>query len=151
MAKNVINCKTPVGNFFMIMSDDVVIKSGFGNSGVNLTELHEHPYKELIEQYFEGKIKSLNKIKYSQSSTDFTNKVWRVISQIPYGKTISYKELAKKAGNPKAVRASASACGKNNIALIIPCHRIIRTDGSIGEYLYSPKIKQYLLRLEVSK
>jgi methylated-DNA-[protein]-cysteine S-methyltransferase len=151
MTKKVINCKTPIGNFFMILEEDIVIKSGFGKSKYNLPEINNHPYKKIIDQYFAGKIKTLSKIKYTQSSTEFTNKVWNAISQIPYGKTISYKDLAKNADKPKAIRASASACGKNKIALIIPCHRVVRSDGTIGEYLYSPKIKQFLLKFEASQ
>lgn len=148
MNKKVINCNTPVGNFFMVVKDNKVIKSGFGNCNEILEILDRHMYKNLVSDYFNGDPKALDKINYEQSSTDFTNCVWKTISKIPYGQAINYKQLGKLAGKPKAIRAAASACGRNNIALIVPCHRIVRSDGTIGEYLYSPKIKEFLLNLE---
>ncbi len=151
MIKKVINCDTPVGNFFMVIKDNKVINTGFGNCNESLEQIESHLYKNLVTDYFNGDPKALNKIKYEQSSTDFTNCVWKTISKIPYGQTINYKRLAKLVGKPKAIRASASACGRNNIALIVPCHRIVKSDGGIGEYLYGSKIKEFLLNLEKSQ
>ena len=66
--------------------------------------------------------------------TEFQIKVWKAISNIPKGKTLTYKELAKIIGKPKATRAIANACGKNPFPIKIPCHRVIRSDGNIGGY-----------------
>lgn len=66
--------------------------------------------------------------------TDFQKKVWRALLEIPKGKTITYKELAKKINKPKAIRAVANAVGANPITIKIPCHRVIRSDGSLGGY-----------------
>ena len=66
--------------------------------------------------------------------TEFQKKVWRALTQIPRGKTITYKELAKKVGRPKAVRAVANAVGANPCAPYIPCHRVVRSDGTLGGY-----------------
>ena len=66
--------------------------------------------------------------------TEFQKKVWAVLCRIPKGKTITYKELAKKVGRPKAVRAVANAVGANPLAPRIPCHRVVRSDGSLGGY-----------------
>ena len=66
--------------------------------------------------------------------TEFQIKVWKAIGNIPKGKTLTYKELAKTIGKPKAARAIANACGKNPYPIKIPCHRVIRSDGSIGGY-----------------
>ncbi|OGI65289.1 6-O-methylguanine DNA methyltransferase [Candidatus Nomurabacteria bacterium RIFCSPLOWO2_01_FULL_39_18] len=66
--------------------------------------------------------------------TAFQKKVWREICKIPKGKTITYQELAKKIGKPKAVRAVGNAVGANPLAVIIPCHRVVRSDGSLGGY-----------------
>ena len=66
--------------------------------------------------------------------TDFQKKVWLEITKIPIGKTITYKELAKRIGNPNAYRAVANACAKNPLLEIIPCHRVIREDGKMGGY-----------------
>ena len=70
----------------------------------------------------------------NMKGTDFQKMVWLEITKIPKGKTITYKELAMKIGKPKAYRAVANACAKNPLLEIIPCHRVIRTDGSIGGY-----------------
>ena len=68
------------------------------------------------------------------SGTDFQKDVWRALTKIPCGKTVTYQQLAIMAGHPTAVRAVANAVGKNPMAPMIPCHRVIRTDGSIGGY-----------------
>ncbi len=73
---------------------------------------------------------NINKLK----GTDFQKKVWKSLLQIPKGKTITYKELAKKINKPKAIRAVANAVGANPVTIKIPCHRVIRSDGSIGGY-----------------
>ncbi|MDA9611257.1 MGMT family protein [Gammaproteobacteria bacterium] len=67
-------------------------------------------------------------------ATDFQKKVWKEIDKIPYGKTVTYKEIAKKIGKPNASRAVANACGKNPAPIIRPCHRVIRSNGEIGGY-----------------
>lgn len=79
--------------------------------------------------------------------TEF-QKVWAELLKIPYGKTISYKELALRIKNPKAVRAVGTANGKNPICLLIPCHRVIAYDGKLGGYSAGIKIKESLLSLE---
>ena len=71
-----------------------------------------------------------------------------MLSDIPYGKTISYKELADLAGSPGGVRATGTACGKNKLVLLIPCYRVLRSDGAVGDYLYGAEIKESLLRHE---
>ena len=82
--------------------------------------------------------------------TNFQKKVWNEITKIPKGKTITYKELAIKIGKPKAYRAVANACAKNPLLEIIPCHRVIRSDGSLGGFsgLGGIKLKKKLLKLE---
>ena len=80
--------------------------------------------------------------------TDFQIQVWQALAQIPYGQTISYTDIAKKIKNPKAVRAVGSANGKNPLAIIVPCHRVISADGTLGGYAGGLKIKTALLNLE---
>jgi methylated-DNA-[protein]-cysteine S-methyltransferase len=82
------------------------------------------------------------------SGTPFQQKVWRQIAKIPRGETRSYAWLAKMTGRPKAVRAAANACGANPIPLIIPCHRVIKSDGTIGGFSGPLRLKKRLLRLE---
>jgi len=82
--------------------------------------------------------------------TEFQQKVWTAISKIPKGKTLTYKELAIKIGKPRAVRAVGNAVGANPLPITIPCHRVIKTDGSLGGYSGKGgvKTKQKLLRKE---
>lgn len=80
--------------------------------------------------------------------TEFQKKVWRALTQIPRGKTITYKELAKKVGRPKAVRAVANAVGANPCAPYIPCHRVVRSDGTLGGYSGRGGIKTKIKLLE---
>lgn len=75
----------------------------------------------------------------------FFVKVWQVMQRVPWGETWSYQELAKRAGRPKAVRAAASACARNPIWILVPCHRIISSDGSLGGYGGGLHVKQALL------
>lgn len=83
-----------------------------------------------------------------QWGTAFERRVWQEIHRIPVGKTISYSDLALRAGNPKAVRAVGTACGKNPIPLVIPCHRVLAKDGGLGGFTWGVDVKQKLLALE---
>jgi len=83
--------------------------------------------------------------------TAFQERVWQELRKIPAGETRSYSEIAAAAGNPKAVRAAGSANGANNVAVLIPCHRVVRSDGSVGGYAYGSEIKSELLRREATK
>lgn len=80
--------------------------------------------------------------------TDFQQKVWQVLKSIPVGQTLSYRELAQQIGAPAAVRAVANACGANRHAIIVPCHRVLRGDGSISGYRWGSTRKKQLLSLE---
>jgi len=100
-----------------------------------------------LDEYFAGKRKTFD-VKTAFARTSFQNKVWCELLKIPYGKTISYADLAKAAGNPKAYRAAGSANGKNPIAIIIPCHRVIASNGGLGGYAYGLEAKKQLLDLE---
>lgn len=80
--------------------------------------------------------------------TAFQQQVWQALRQIPYGETLSYSELADKLGMPSAVRAVASACGANQVALVIPCHRVVRKNGDLSGYRWGIARKRQLLALE---
>ncbi len=158
---NLIKVPTPVGKFYMILEGETVIASGFGTlealeerlsesiGKLNLTDLgSKHPYYKHVKAYFAGDMEALNGIEAKQSGTDFYHKVWAAISEVKPGKTIYYKDLAKKSGHELAVRAIGSVCGKNNLILLVPCHRIIKADGTFGNYYYGPKIREFLLAHE---
>lgn len=82
--------------------------------------------------------------------TDFQTRVWKLLLSVREGEVVSYTELARRLGEPKAVRAVASACGRNRIAVLIPCHRVLRSDGSLGGYRWGLERKQQLLDRERS-
>ena len=80
--------------------------------------------------------------------TAFQQRVWRALQEIPVGETISYAEVARRIGSPKAVRAVASACAENRLAVAIPCHRVVRMDGSLSGYAWGVERKRILLDRE---
>lgn len=100
-----------------------------------------------LKQYFKGERKEFNLI-LSPNGTDFQKRVWKELQKIPYGKTVSYQQIANQLGNPKVIRAAASANGKNPIPIIIPCHRVIGSDGSLTGYAGGLHRKKLLLDLE---
>jgi len=105
------------------------------------------PYMSKISQVVEGHLDA-SKIPLDLYGTPFQKKVWSTLLRVPWGKTLSYQELARKVGKPRAVRAVANACARNPIAFVVPCHRILRSDGSLGGYYWGPSRKQQLLRRE---
>ena len=102
-----------------------------------------------LTAYFQGSLQNFS-VPLDQSGTPFQLRVWRELSKIPFGKTVAYKDIAKKINNSKAVRAVGSANGKNPIAIIVPCHRVIATGGGLGGYAGGLQLKSKLLRLEQS-
>jgi methylated-DNA-[protein]-cysteine S-methyltransferase len=103
--------------------------------------------KVQLNAYFEGKLKAFT-VALSLEGTEFQKKVWNELLKIPFGKTISYLDLAKKLGDEKCIRAAASANGKNPVAIIIPCHRVIGTDGKLVGYAGKLWRKKRLLEIE---
>lgn len=100
-----------------------------------------------IQEYFQGARKQFS-FEINPKGTDFQQKVWRELLQIPFGKTVSYMDITKKLGDVKAVRAVASANGKNPLWIVIPCHRVIGTNGSLTGYAGGLWRKKWLLEHE---
>jgi len=100
-----------------------------------------------LQQYFEGARESFD-IPLLFVGTDFQKRVWQALREIPFGKTLSYLELSKRLNNEKAIRAVASANGANAISIIIPCHRILGSDGSLVGYAGGLRTKMKLLSFE---
>ena len=100
-----------------------------------------------LDEYFDGKRK-IFKLPLKQHGTIFQQKVWSQLMQIPYGRTISYIKLAQDLGDVKAIRAAASANGKNNLPIVVPCHRVIGKDGTLTGYGGGLPIKKWLLEHE---
>ncbi len=100
-----------------------------------------------LKEYFGGRRQKFS-VAISPQGTDFQRIIWREMLRVPYGKTISYSELSKRIGKPKAMRATGSACGRNPIVILIPCHRIIASGSGIGGYSGGLEKKRWLLEHE---
>jgi AraC family transcriptional regulator of adaptative response/methylated-DNA-[protein]-cysteine methyltransferase len=100
-----------------------------------------------VDEFLAGK-RAEGSIPLDLHGTPFQRRVWKVMQQVPRGQTCSYRELARRAGKPRAVRAVANACASNPVALLVPCHRIVRSDGGLGGYYWGLKKKKQLLRLD---
>jgi methylated-DNA-[protein]-cysteine S-methyltransferase len=101
-----------------------------------------------LDLYFEGRLTEFELPLDWQLSRDFRRRALRAIDRIPYGKTRSYTEIARSAGNERAVRAAGTACGANPIPIVVPCHRVLRTGGALGGYGGGLPMKEALLKLE---
>ncbi|SKB34315.1 methylated-DNA-[protein]-cysteine S-methyltransferase [Salegentibacter salinarum] len=102
---------------------------------------------EQLDDYFKGNLEEFN-LKLNPKGTHFQQKIWKALSEIPFGKTCSYLELSRKLGDEKAIRAVASANGKNPLWVVIPCHRVIGSNGSLTGYAGGLHRKQWLLNHE---
>ena len=145
--------QSPVGIIKIAANEHVVTEISFvdnqdevihGEPGV--CEVIHQCTEELIE-YFNGKRKSFT-VPVNQDGTAFQKKVWGELLQIPFGKTVSYLDLSKSIGDPKATRAVAAANSKNRIMILVPCHRIIGSDKSLTGYAGGLQRKKWLLQHE---
>ena len=102
-----------------------------------------------LSEYLRGERKKFD-IPFRMRGTEFQIQVWKVLQNIPYGETRSYKQIAEAIGNPKAVRAIGMANNRNPLLIVIPCHRVIGKDGSLVGYGEGIEMKEFLLRLEKS-
>lgn len=123
-----------------------VAQSGNEPDGLSASSILQDTVRQLGE-YFAGQRTSFN-LPLQQPGTPFQQTVWSQLLHIPYGETISYQTLAARSGNPKACRAAGSANGKNNIFIIVPCHRVVQSSGQTGGYAYGTEMKDFLLKLE---
>lgn len=141
--------KTPLG-IAKIMGDEmgisVISVSDEGEITKKIPEVLQDSIFQL-QDYFEGKRIDFT-FKLNPSGTEFQQKVWKGLLEIPFGKTMSYLELSKKLGDVKAIRAVASANGKNPLWIVVPCHRVIGTDGSLTGYAGGLWRKKWLLEHE---
>ena len=117
-----------------------------GKSSFEETPLIKRAYSQLVE-YFGGKRESFD-LPLKTGGTKFQSSCWRKFVEIPYGETRSYKEIAEAVGSPKACRAVGMAANRNPIGIVIPCHRIVGSDGSLVGFGGGLSVKEYLLALE---
>ena len=103
---------------------------------------------DLLDSYFGGDLNALKTIKTLQPGGEFSQAAWKAIRRVRGGEVATYSELAEMIGRPRAMRAAGTDCGKNKVAIIIPCHRIVKSDGTIGNYGYGIATKKKLLAHE---
>jgi methylated-DNA-[protein]-cysteine S-methyltransferase len=129
----------------MVFQDEPRTQSN-ENSAMEMPALVVQAIEQLI-QYFQGQRRVFD-LPLHQQGTEFQQKVWHELINIPYGKTVSYLELSRRLGDPKSIRAAASANGKNNICIVVPCHRVIGSNKDLIGYSGGLWRKKWLLALE---
>jgi methylated-DNA-[protein]-cysteine S-methyltransferase len=153
--------KTPIGTLALIARDQILLAAGFtthdelipglsqADQDSEFKKVNSLPViSDLLSDYFDGELLALDGIKVDQPGEKFSQSAWKNMRKVAPGKVISYAELAKKSGSPDAVRAAGSACARNLIAVVVPCHRIVKTGGALGNYAYGLEYKDWLLRHE---
>ncbi|MGN6558184.1 MAG: methylated-DNA--[protein]-cysteine S-methyltransferase [Solirubrobacterales bacterium] len=154
---------SPFGTLLLAKTQQGLVRVGLPNQDADelLVDLAERVSPRVLEApgeldetrreldlYFEGKLERFDLPLDWRLSGGFRQRVLRAINRIPYGQTRSYTEMARKAGNERAVRAAGTACGSNPIPLVVPCHRVLRTGGALGGYGGGLPMKEALLELE---
>jgi methylated-DNA-[protein]-cysteine S-methyltransferase len=141
---------SPVGELLLTAEDGALTGVWFAGShqpsGPQDDQALQSARKQL-QAYFVGSLRDFD-LPLAPRGTPFQHRVWQEIGRIPYGSTVSYGELARRLGAPRAVRAAAGATGRNPLAIVIPCHRVIGADGSLTGYGGGLERKRLLLRLE---
>jgi methylated-DNA-[protein]-cysteine S-methyltransferase len=147
---------TPIGRLTLVASSKGLQHVTFGAKKLSTAKSvsskandHLTQTERQLREYFAGKRKKFS-IKLDISGTEFQESVWYALNKIGYGKTVSYAQQAKLVRKPKAFRAVGSANGKNPVAIILPCHRVIASNGTLGGYGGGLSIKRKLLALETS-
>lgn len=153
--------KSPIGVINLIAADQILLGLNLSSIKALKDGLDEADYSrgfrevskieaisDLLNDYFAGDIEAINGISVRQPGAQFSQDAWKAMRKVKAGKTLSYADLADRAGSAAAVRAAGSACAKNAIALVVPCHRIVKTGGALGNYAYGLNKKEWLLHHE---
>jgi methylated-DNA-[protein]-cysteine S-methyltransferase len=142
--------ESPIGSLYLIFSGRFLAGISFKKPLHIAFKRGSAPkrFREELTSYFQGSKENFSQeIKFLRG-TDFERKVWSLLREIPFGETRTYKWIAEKVGNPLATRAVGQALSKNPIPIVLPCHRVIESKGSIGGYSSGVNIKRRLLELE---
>jgi methylated-DNA-[protein]-cysteine S-methyltransferase len=159
--------RTPIGPFGIVARGETVVASGWTRD-VDLLLANVHPSLRPLDgdvtgkrdlgpltraavAYHEGDLGAIDDIVVQQRSGPFLEHAWDVLRTVPAGAPVTYAELAAKSGRPDAVRAAASACARNAVALFVPCHRVVRTGGGLGGFRWGLEAKAWLLDHEASQ
>jgi len=145
---------SPFGPITLVASDAALVRLEFGTSvpriaGTEIIANSEKTsvYERQLNEYLAGKRRYFD-LRLDLRGTEFQRLCWQALFRIPYGETRSYAELARMVGRPRACRAVGAANGSNPIAIIVPCHRVIASDGTLGGYGGGLPAKRWLLELE---
>lgn len=148
---------TPLGPLAIVVDEsDRVVASGFASPERLLGDSRDLPpptrasappeaVRALVEAYLAGDLDALARVRLRIPGDGFRRAAWEALHAVPAGRTVSYAELAELAGSPAASRAAGTACARNRLAPFVPCHRVIRSDGSLGRYGYGLGAKRWLL------
>jgi methylated-DNA-[protein]-cysteine S-methyltransferase len=148
---------TPAGDLTLLARDGILIAAGFADLATMAARIDDEevvlqkslgPLSDAMTAYVAGDVHAIDDLPVEQPGGEFFQACWKVMREVPAGETITYAELAERAGRPKAVRAAGSACARNLIAPIVPCHRVRRTGEALGGYYYGLTTKQWLLEHE---
>ena len=156
---------SPIGEILMLADDGQLCYLDFVGNDARLEKMLTARYAEFsltseagllglrtrLEGYFAGRWDAFDGLELRTGGTDFQRKVWRCLRQIPPGRTLSYRQLAGDIHRPRAIRAAAGANARNPIAIVIPCHRVIAADGSLGGYAGGVHRKSWLLAHEQAR
>jgi len=152
--RNHLVIASPVGKLRLVASEKGLVAIGVRSNTAQVETSQNasaqailKKTKQQLDQYFAGKRTSFD-VALDLVGTEFQVKAWRALCRIPFGKTISYGQQAANIKKPKAFRAVGSANGKNPIPIIVPCHRVVASDGTLGGYSLGLKMKKQLLALE---
>jgi len=147
---NIVYYQTPVGVARIIAEEDFISSISISDEAIEVTHTNNPVLQKAIEQldeYFAGDRKIFD-FPIKQKGTPFQQEVWQQLLKIDYGTTISYGQQSKLMNNPLGIRAIAAANGKNHLWIVVPCHRVIGTDGSLTGYAGGLWRKQWLLEHE---
>ena len=141
--------KSPIGNLRIVVDENSLVALDFNEDEKKQSDEHRYikEVKKKIDEYFKG-TRELFDLNIKINGTDFQNKVWNELTKIPYGETISYKELAARIGNDKACRAVGNANNKNKISIVIPCHRVVGSNKKLVGYAGGLEKKEWLINHE---
>ena len=153
--------KTPIGNLNLIADEHVLLGANLSNistlkAGLDIADQNREVkvvksipiISDLIADYFDGDISAINGILVRQPGATFSQAAWKAMRKVRAGAVITYADLADRAGSAAAVRAAGTACAKNAIMLVVPCHRIVKSGGALGNYAYGVNKKEWLLSHE---
>lgn len=156
--------ETPIGRFALVVDEDAhLVEAGFTDQHTRMEKMLQTPCHALVPRddpsglssklraYFAGDLRALDDIMVRYSGTSFQEEVWKTLRNIPCGDTWSYGMLARTIGRPKAVRAVGTANGANPVAVVVPCHRVVGSDGKLTGYAGGLHRKEWLLAHESSQ